>query len=485
MVTVQVDYDSSRKKGILITSILSNIREYFSVEDKQQVFKRRYAIGYRPQTRIYAITPQGRFEPRLLPELLRYFKDLHLTGVNTTITYSPEFFENTKIESVVSPLSILNIPLRDYQKEAAENALTKGSGIILLPTSAGKTLVIATICQTFQSIKPYKTLILVPDIQLVQQTYSDFLEYGVDEDIVTRWTGTHEPNLDKPVIIANSQILLSKKQDISILKSVDVLIIDEVHKCKAGNSINSVIRQIPAKHRFGFTGTLPVCQMDKWNLTGLIGDVIYQKKSHELREQKFISKVNIGVININHKDLPNFTQATMFNPTVEYEEEIKFLQENSFRNNTIAKLVQKLDKNSLIMVDRINHGEHLLKVLQEKITDKRICFVQGSVEIEEREKIRQLMETSDNVVCIAISKIFSTGINIKNLHYVVFAAIGKAKIKIIQSIGRSLRLHANKKTAYIIDIADNLKYSNSHLQERLKLYDGESIQYTIKTIKEN
>jgi superfamily II DNA or RNA helicase len=485
MVTVQIDYDSSRKKGVLNTSILSNVREYFSIEDKQQVFKRRYAVGYRPQTRIYAITPQGRFEPRLLPEILRYFKNLHLSGVTVSINCSPEFIDNTRLSGVKEPLETLNIPLRDYQREAAESALSAGSGIILLPTSAGKTLVIATICQTLQKARLGKALILVPDIQLVQQTYSDFLEYGIEESNVTKWTGGNEPDFTKPIIIANSQILLSKKQDITILKNVEVLIIDEVHKCRAGNSINKIIKQITAKYRFGFTGTMPVCQMDKWYLNGLIGDIVYQKKSHELREQKFISKVNIGVINLRHKDLPSFTQATMLNPTVEYEEEIRFLQENIFRNNTIARLVQKLDKNSLIMVDRINHGEQLLRVLKESITDKHICFVQGSVEIEEREKIRQLMESSDNVVCIAISKIFSTGINIKNLHYVVFAAIGKAKIKIIQSIGRSLRLHANKKTAYIIDIADNLKYSNAHLEERLKLYDSESIQYTIKEVIEN
>lgn len=484
MIDVEISYDRARKKGIITTSILSNIREYFSVEDKQQVFKRRYAVGYRPQTRIYAITPQGRFEPRLMPEILRYLRNMQLTGILTNVRYTSEFTEETSIEIVSSVPVSLNIPMRDYQREAVIHGLKAGSGIVLLPTSAGKTLVIATLCQTYQNDCIRKTLVLVPDIQLVQQTYQDFLDYGVSEESVTKWTGSCQPDFNKPIIIANSQILLSKKQDVSVLKSIELLVIDEVHKCKSGNSINKILRQIPAKYRYGFTGTLPVCQMDRWNLTGLIGDVVYQKKSSELREQKFISKVNIGVITLKHKIQPTFTQATVFNPTAEYEEEIKFLQENAFRNNTIAKLIQNVDKNSLIMVDRINHGEVLLQVLKDKIVNKHIYFVQGSVEIEEREKIRQLMETRDDVVCIAISKIFSTGINIKNLHYVVFATIGKAKIKIIQSIGRSLRLHANKKTAYIIDIADNLKYSNSHLQERLKLYEAEAIQYTLKEVTE-
>jgi superfamily II DNA or RNA helicase len=99
-----------------------------------------------------------------------------------------------------------------------------------------------------------------------------------------------------------------------------------------------------------------------------------------------------------------------------------------------------------------------------------------------RDEIRSIMESNDNVVCIAISKIFSTSVNIRNLHYVVFSSIGKAKNKIIQSIGRSLRLHASKSSAYIIDIADNLKYSNKHLQERLELYKEENIVYSVKDV---
>ena len=94
------------------------------------------------------------------------------------------------------------------------------------------------------------------------------------------------------------------------------------------------------------------------------------------------------------------------------------------------------------------------------------------------------MESNDNVVCVAISKIFSTGVNIRNLHYIVFASIGKAKIKIIQSIGRSLRLHTSKKQATIFDIGDDMRYGNSHLFERISLYDSESIPHSTKIIKE-
>jgi superfamily II DNA or RNA helicase len=244
-----------------------------------------------------------------------------------------------------------------------------------------------------------------------------------------------------------------------------------------------VVDQIPALFRYGLTGTLPDDKIDQWNIFGKIGRVIYFKQSADLREQKYISQVHVASLKLTYNNTPHFTIPSMVNPTAGYEEEITWLQTNKFRNDIITKLVNRADKNTLIMVDRIAHGEELLKVLQAN-TSKQVHFVHGAVDIEEREMIRKLMEDHDNVACIAISKIFSTGINIKNLHNIIFAAIGKARIKIIQSIGRSLRKHASKKRATIFDIWDNLRYGNKHVTERLALYDREQIPYSVTELTE-
>jgi superfamily II DNA or RNA helicase len=478
---VLFDYDSGRKKGIIVSDYLPNIREHFSVEDKNQAFRRRYAVGYRPPTRIYAITPQGRFAPKLVHEIWDYLKSV---DIPLEINFSDAFVNASYVPVLDKQYKhTLKFALRDYQEEAVNTALSKRGGIIILPTSAGKTLVMASLYSVIQQNQIRKTLILVPDIQLVQQTHGDFIEYGISEDMITKWTGSNEPNLNANVIIANAQILLSKKQDLSILKDVEVLIVDEVHKLKSGNEINKIINKIPAIYTYGLTGTLPDTPVDRWNIIGIIGPIIYTKKSIDLRERKYITDVLVKVLKVNYTNLPIFTKPSMSSPTAGYEEEIQFLQTNKFRNEVITKLVNGVSNNILIMVDRIAHGEELLRVLSQH-TDKQVYFVHGDVEVEEREKIRQLMETTDNVVCVAISKIFSTGINIKNLHYIVFAAIGKAKIKIIQSIGRSLRLHANKKQAVIFDIGDNLRYGNSHLTERLDLYTKEAISYEAIEINE-
>jgi superfamily II DNA or RNA helicase len=481
MTEIIVDYDSGRKKGVLITDYLPAIREHFSVEDKDQNFKRRFSVGFRPPTRKYVITPQGRFEPRFIFTIIDFLKD---QKIPFNITLKDSFKDIIKTPHLKKELINLNLPLRDYQEETVLTALESKSGIILLPTSAGKTLVMASLVSSILKQHDLKTLILVPNLQLVTQSHSDFIEYGIPEKDVTMWTGKYEPNPNARIFISNVQILQSEKQDLSLLKKIGLLIVDEVHVCKRSNLINKIIDQIPAIYRFGLTGTLPDNNLDQWNVLGKFGKIIYKKKSYDLREQNYITQVVVAILKLFYNNLPDFSPKSALNPIQAYEEEIQFLQTNKFRNSVITKIVNKVDKNTLILVDRIIHGEELLRVLQNN-TDKTVYFVHGNVDVEEREEIRRLMEEQDNVVCIAISKIFSTGINIKNLHNIIFAAIGKAKIKIIQSIGRTLRKHASKKRATIFDIWDNLKYGNSHIMERMSLYDEEKIPYTITEIKES
>ena len=487
MMNVTIDFDSGRRKAILTSDSLSDAREHFSVEDKSQAFKRGFR-NFKFKTRIYAITPQGRFEPRLVGEVLRYLKGKYF---ELDVTFTEAFKSVIKLPSldkdIVFQLPVTSVkPLRDYQYECVSLSLQKGSGVIVLPTSAGKTLVMATLVASIQQqlAENFKTLILVPDTGLVAQSYNDFLEYGVDELKLTKWTGNDTPNPKASIIIANSQILLSEKQDVSLLNEIQLLIIDEVHKLKQSNKISKLVAKIPAKLRYGLTGTLPEENLDRWHIIGQLGDVIYQKKSIDLRQQKYITNVQVVVLKMQYLNPPHIEASDSSNPTQAYEQEQEYLQNNNFRNVTIRSIVTSLNKNALILVDRIAHGEILLSVLNE-IEGKEIHFICGEVEIQERERVRALMEVQDNIICVAISKIFSTGVNIRNLHYIFFASIGKAKTKIVQSIGRSLRLHESKKQAVIFDIGDDMRYGNKHLQERINLYTTESIPYTIKHIKQS
>jgi superfamily II DNA or RNA helicase len=281
------------------------------------------------------------------------------------------------------------------------------------------------------------------------------------------------------VIVANLGILQSKNSDLSWLADIDLLIIDEVHKCRRSNRINDIFKIIKTPHRYGFTGTMPEELLDQWNIIGKIGPVIYEKNSYDLRQDNYVSNVQIAMLNLIHK-----TTHLIDRRKNSYREEIEQLISSEFRNNTIAKLTSNLDNNSLIMVDFIEHGELLLEAVKKHAPNKQVYFVRGEVEIEERDRIRKLMEEHKDVIVVAISKIFSTGINIKNLHYIIFACGGKAKIKIVQSIGRGLRLHKDKDKLIIFDIADNTHYSMRHAEKRKQLYDKENIPFTQKDIHE-
>jgi superfamily II DNA or RNA helicase len=169
-------------------------------------------------------------------------------------------------------------------------------------------------------------------------------------------------------------------------------------------------------------------------------------------------------------------------PTEKYEIEREFLYKHPVRNKIVRKIVEKANGNILILVDLLDHGSILLNLLS-TIPGKDVYFVKGSMETEDRQVITDKMEKSDNNVVIAMSKIFSTGISVKNLPFVVFSCIGKSVVKISQSIGRAMRLHQNKTKAIIYDLADDTEYSREHFKKRIALYKKDQIPYSVKTIK--
>ena len=476
---VLFDFDTVSRKPKIISEFLDQIREHFSVEDKALVFMRK-RYGHNMPVRKYAIANKGNFD---LPFYQEICKEITETFPSLILKKTNKFDQLVRDKQIAKELVKLKLEPRDYQKESAELALQKGNGIIVLPTSAGKTFTMALIAATAIKEKNYNIFIIVPNIQLVQQTYQDFLDYGVDENLVSKWTGNNEYRGTK-IVISNSQILLSEKQDTTVLKGFQCVIVDECHKIATATEITKLVKKLNANHIFGLTGSLPESKFDIWSLNRIFGSVIYHKKSIELRQDQYISKVRVVGLEIEYTNVPNFTRPSMSEPTAGYEEETVWLHTNEFRNELIGKLIDKLDTNTLVLVDRIVHGEILLEHLKQKTT-KQIYFIQGSVDVEEREKLRQLMEETHGIVCVAISKIFSTGISIKNLHNVVFAAIGKARIKIIQSIGRSLRLHQTKEIATIFDVADvNLTYGYKHFEERKRLYESEKIPLVCKQFVE-
>jgi superfamily II DNA or RNA helicase len=480
---VEFQYEPKKKEVKIVSEYLSNIKERFSVKNPGARFN-KYA-RFMPQ-RIYAITPNGYCGVGLVPEIIKYLNSLDIPF---------DIILNTEFVQLVMELNFANTvtdvlqsgvyQLRDYQQEAITKALRRGYGIIELATGGGKTFIIANLIYTVMQLidKKEKVLIVVPDIGLVEQTYKDFVSYNFPMEKVTKWSGNNEINLDAQVIIANMGILQSEKSDLSWFKEVGLLIVDECHKLRRGNKVNKLIDKIPTLRRFGFTGTLPESDIDVWNINNFIGPVIFKKTTTDLREAaggEYIANAQALAIHVEYGFKPDYTAVSA---SQRYLTELDFIHNNNFRSKVIRNVVNRLNNNVLILVDHIAHGTNMYDSLKD-IEGKQVYFIQGSVELEERRGIQALMERDNNVVCIAISKIFSTGISIKNIHYIVFAAGGKSKIKTLQSIGRGLRTHENKDVLTIIDVVDELIYGSKHFDKRKEFYDLEKIKIQDKTITE-
>lgn len=483
---ISFSFDPKKGAGIITGDKLEEVREAFSVKNDAAFFVRKRYGRFLPQ-RTYAITPTGRFEPGLYFEIRKYLTNNQYVGDVTTDTGLTEYImpatkwkTSPQYSEGIVPLSL---PLRDYQEEIVKKAYTIGRGTIVLATAGGKTLTAASLLTKLFLLhgSNFKCLYIVPDLGLVTQTTGDFNSYKVPFS-VRKWTGSCPLEEDANVTVANLGILQSKNTDLSWIENIDCLVVDEVHKIRKGNEVNKIIKKIKTPVRFGFTGTMPENLMDQWNIIGKIGPIIYEKHSHELRLENYVSNVQVQIFKLLYKEDP-FKDVVISSANL-YREEQRFLMRSQFRNNVIGKVSCKLTNNTLILIDFIEHGETLYKTIKEICPDKQVYFIRGEVEVTEREKIRALMENRTDVIVVAISKIFSTGINIKNLHYIIFACGGKAKIKIVQSIGRGLRLHKDKDKLIIFDIADDFKYSSAHMEKRINLYEKEKIQYSIKEIQE-
>lgn len=486
---VYFELDKSEKYGSLKGDHFNDIREFFSVKNEGARFARMR--GRFIPSRTYAITPAGRIDPCLFYEVTKfllqndYCKQDEIRASNKFLnvimpgpsTYQKDIHYNNQ------PYDNLTLKLRDYQKQIVTKCLDAGRGVVVLATAGGKTLIMASLLSNFFYMnKQFKCLLIVPDLGLVTQTYNDFKSYNVPF-FVSKWTGSNDLDLSANVIIANLGILQSEKSDLSWVDHIDILVFDEIHKARRGNQINNILKNVRTNIRFGFTGTMPEDKLDQWNIIGKIGPIIYEKNSFQLRSEKYISNVTANILEMNYTGSPPSVKEIV-NPAERYRVELEFLFDNTFRNNTIAALSNNAPNNVLILIDYIKHGEALLSKLTSLCGRKKVFFIRGEVEIEDREKVRDLMEKSNNIVCIAISKIFSTGVNIKNLHFIIFAGGGKAKIRTIQSIGRGLRLHETKEKLYIIDIADQLTYGKRHQLKRQSLYDQENIPYQTKKLSE-
>jgi superfamily II DNA or RNA helicase len=244
---------------------------------------------------------------------------------------------------------------------------------------------------------------------------------------------------------------------------------------------------INAKYRIGMTGTLDGSKTHKLVLEGLFGPVRKIISSSELMEQKYAAELQIKCLLLKHTD--SLCQAAKdFN----YQQEIEYLVLNESRNRFIANLALSLNGNTLILYQYVDkHGKILHQLINNQLagSERKLFFVSGETDVDVRENIRAIVEKETNAIIVASFGTFSTGINIRNLHNVIFASPSKSRVKILQSIGRALRLSETKTEATLFDIADDMRYKRhenytlKHFAERIKIYTEEKFKFKVYKIE--
>ena len=367
---------------------------------------------------------------------------------------------------------ISNVPPREYQYKAVYEALRNNRKLLLSPTGSGKSLMIYSLVRYYCATNK-KTLIIVPTTSLVEQMVNDFKEYGWDADAhVHKIYSGKDKNTDKEVIISTWQSIYKFPK--RYFDDIDCVIGDEAHLFKSKSLTGIMTKLHNAKYRFGFTGTLDGSKTHKWVLEGLFGSCKQVTKTDDLIKSGFLSKFRIKVLLCNHA--PQYFES--------YQDEIDYLVQHRGRNNLIKNLVADIEGNTLVLFNYIEkHGEPLHDLINSTVDDQRkVFFVHGGTDVEDREEVRQLTEIENNAVIVASYGTFSTGINIKRLHNIIFASPSKSRVRNLQSIGRVLRKGEGKDIATLYDIADDIggqNYTLKHLNERVNIYQSENFKYEV------
>lgn len=372
----------------------------------------------------------------------------------------------------------------DHQLRAFALAVRHSRGILISPTASGKSLIAYLITRFYHDNFKNRILILVPSISLVHQLCSDFANYGLDVDsFVHAVFGGRDKQTDKPIVISTWQSVYELPK--SYFDLFKVIIGDEAHLFKAQSLTKIMTNATYIKYRFGMTGTLDGSVVNELVLNGLFGSTHKIISTKELINSGTLAEIKVKVLVLSH---PLEERKKLIDKS--YQDEIDHIISYNPRNKFIRNLALSLKGNTLILYAYVEkHGEVLQQMIKEKANGRKVFYVHGGVDGEEREEIRHIVEKETDAIIVASYGTFSTGINIKNLHNVIFSSPTKSRIRTMQSIGRGLRVSDTKNSMTLFDIADDLthnkkkNYTLNHLIERVKMYSGEGFPYELHNIK--
>jgi len=373
--------------------------------------------------------------------------------------------------------------IRDYQLKSFVQAIRNKRMLLLSPTASGKSFILYCIIRYLQ-IENKRGLLIVPTTSLVEQMYKDFEDYGYDsEQYCHRQYSGKEKHTNKFLTITTWQSIYKNPGE--YFEQFDFVLGDEAHQFKAKSLTTILSGCINAKYRIGTTGTLDGTQTHKLVLEGLFGPVYKATSTVDLIDKGQLASFKIKCLILKHPE-----SVCKMARSWDYNQELEYIVMNTARNNFIRNLALSLNGNTLILFQFVEkHGKSLYANIKEHAKNRHVFFVFGGTDVEIRESVRAITEKERDAIIVASYGTFSTGVNIRNLHNIIFASPSKSRIRNLQSIGRGLRIGDNKDEAVLFDISDDFrigKYTNytlKHFVDRVRIYDDEKFKYKFYNIE--
>ena len=460
-------------------SVMMEMSEYFTFDVPGAKFMPAYRNKFW-DGKIRLLSPMNGLLYAGLTKYVEEFCKTRKYELEYTSDFASENFSLKEAKEFIAKLKPTMQP-RDYQLDAFVHAVRERRALLLSPTASGKSFIIYLLVRYYAK----RTLIIVPTTSLVSQLSSDFADYGFDSDtFVHRVYAGQDKGSTKPITISTWQSLYKLPKE--FFSKFDVIIGDEAHLFKAKSLTSILTKMDGCRYRFGFTGTLDGTQTHRLVLEGLFGPVRKVISTSELIEKKHLADFNIKAIVLSYPD----EVRKMIARANDYQSEMDYIVRCEERNKFIKNLTLSLEGNTLLLFQFVEkHGKILYNDLVKEAPDRNIFFVSGEIDGETREEIRKIVEDESNAIIVASFGTFSTGVNIKNLHNIIFSSPSKSRVRNLQSIGRGLRKSATKTSSVLYDIVDEMSWKSKknytllHFMERVKIYNEEKFNYKIYKVE--
>lgn len=376
---------------------------------------------------------------------------------------------------------------RDYQARGLHEAVTRERRILLSPTGSGKSLMIYLIALHHIKTTKSDVLIVVPTTSLVSQLKGDFAEYAPKRDMDSLvhkiYSGQEKEDYRQRITITTWQSAIKIKKS-EWFEKYGMVIGDEAHGARS-KSLQDILNScVNARFRIGTTGTLDDSKVHKLVLTGSFGEITELEKTKNLISKGILAECSIDCIALKYPEIDKKACRNL-----KYADEISYIVEHTARMRFIRGLVKSLNGNTLVLFKLVGkHGKPMYEDIKKSLPQRKVFYVSGETKVDVREDIRKIVEKEKDAVIVAGISVFATGVNIKNLHNIVFTAPVKSPIKVLQSIGRGLRIAENGATTRVFDIIDDLSWKQrknfalKHGVSRRALYAKNELDHRVLSI---